>query len=214
MKDANPALTRAETSTAEWNRDSVAQLAAIITKWAKRIVFLLLIIIFFQAVNSGLLLMQQLQTDDCRNRFQVDEDNFRVTSDIRRVKRQSGHGGLSEIDELPILEVLPTLNNNDDDNNDDDATATNAPSQANHGMAQPVFTRTDAAYVVDVGHKLSLLAEIGSNISQTLDGMVERNKGIDYKQPNAACPDWNRGGYQYVGPTGFFSSCYYVQHEV
>ena len=70
------------------------------------------------------------------------------------------------------------------------------------------------AFRIDVGNKLSLLTEIGSNISQTLDSLLDLSENEVYRQPNFSCPHWNRGDYQHVGPTGFYSTCYYVQPNV
>ena len=61
---------------------------------------------------------------------------------------------------------------------------------------------------------LKTIVEISNNISTTLDVIVDRSFSMDYRQPNFSCPNWNRGNYQYIGPDGYYSTCYYVQSNV
>ena len=102
MKAVDPVSTGKGTSS-PWNCPASPHVTSLL-KWAKCIAFLLLIIIFFLAVIYGLLLMQ-LRMRDCGSQINVghqdavDEDAFRATSGVRRVKRED-----------LILEVPPTPN--------------------------------------------------------------------------------------------------------
>ena len=91
MKDADPGSPHAD-----GDGDSLHHLAFIIAKWAKCIASLLVLILFFLAVISGLLLLQ-LQTRDYgeyrmkdvgKVRDAADEDAFQDASGVHRVKRQ------------------------------------------------------------------------------------------------------------------------------
>ena len=97
------------------------------------------------------------------------------------------------------------------DNNTD---VTHDGTDITSGLAHSFLPQTDVFFKADVSNKLSVLTQIGSNISRTLDGLLDRNAGNDYRQPNFSCPHWNRGDYQHVGPTGYYSTCYYVQANV
>ena len=96
----------------------------------------------------------------------------------------------------------------------DNTDATDDATDIASSSARSVLPRTDTSFEADISNKLSSLTEIGSSISRTLDDLLDRNAGNDYRQPNFSCPHWNRGDYQHVGPTGYYSSCYYVQANV
>ena len=66
----------------------------------------------------------------------------------------------------------------------------------------------------EMASSLKTIVQIGNNISATLDVIIDRFSAIDYRQPNFSCPNWNRGNYQFIGPDGYYSTCYYVQPNV
>ena len=89
MKDADPGSPHAD-----GDGDSVRHLASIIAKWAKCIASLLVLILFFLAVISGLLLLQ-LQTRDYGEYRMKDAGKVQDVQDasgVHRVKRQLDPG--------------------------------------------------------------------------------------------------------------------------
>ena len=66
----------------------------------------------------------------------------------------------------------------------------------------------------DFAVQLKTIASTALNISEALDGILDRFTTKDYRQPNYSCPNRNRGDYQFVGPKGFYSTCYYLAKNV
>ena len=52
------------------------------------------------------------------------------------------------------------------------------------------------------------------DIRNTLYKIWSRMSSHDYRYANYSCPNWNSGQYQYIGPYGYFSTCYFVQENV
>ena len=66
----------------------------------------------------------------------------------------------------------------------------------------------------EMASHMKKIVEVNTNISTTLDVIVDRFFTMDYRQPNYSCPNWNRGNYQYIGPDRYYSTCYYKQSNV
>ena len=66
----------------------------------------------------------------------------------------------------------------------------------------------------DFTEQLKTIASTALNISEALDGILDRFTTKDYRQPNYSCPNRNRGDYQFVGPKGFYSTCYHLAKNV
>ena len=62
--------------------------------------------------------------------------------------------------------------------------------------------------------QLKIIASTALNISKALDGILDRFAVKDYRHPNYSCPNLNRGDYQFVGPKGFYSTCYFLAKNV
>ena len=66
----------------------------------------------------------------------------------------------------------------------------------------------------DFTDQLKSIASTALNISESLDGILDRFTRKDYRQANFSCPNRNRGDYQFVGPKGFYSTCYFLAKNV
>ena len=96
--------------------------------------------------------------------------------------------------------------------------STEAPNDADAAVDESSHKHLDVGAIAHAEHstssnvkpQLEALTNVTRDIGATLDNVWNRMIRNDYRHPNFTCPDWNRGDFQYVGPDGFYSTCYYL----